>query len=254
MQSSIPYQSWIRFLDSFFDRLAIGFPHLDLSNLRGTINKAAAANPQFVVESFVQYTKQFEREILTRDDTLFTDKSKWQSIPLVGAMDLSPYWNDQTPHQNKEVVWKCVEQLYSKGKSLVESGRLTPAAGTNNGGNKKLLEQLTGYANYAAQKNGIQPSDLTQQPTDKIIDMAIDMLVKIKEDKFDFMKKDVLDQLCTELGIPPSLLRNMMGSMMGGGQVGNTFGLGQPAPGATPQINPAMLAQFMQMQQQMQKH
>lgn len=102
-------------MDQFLDELVETFPEeTGLKKYQSTFDLMKKANPRKCVEVFMNSARQFQNQIMTKNETFFLENS----VEFLDALNIKKWWSDELSDGTKGAIWQYLQTLMILGTTI----------------------------------------------------------------------------------------------------------------------------------------
>lgn len=99
----------------FLDELVKTFPEeTGLKKYQSTFDLMKKANPRKCVEVFMGSARQFQSQIMAKDEKFFLEGS----VDFLDALNIKKWWNDELSDSTKGAIWQYLQTLVILGTTI----------------------------------------------------------------------------------------------------------------------------------------
>lgn len=99
----------------FLDELVKTFPEeKGLKKYQSTFDLMKKANPRKCVEVFMGSARQFQNQIMAKDEKFFLEGS----VEFLDALNIKKWWNDSISDGTKGAIWQYLQTLMILGTTI----------------------------------------------------------------------------------------------------------------------------------------
>jgi hypothetical protein len=101
--------------DQFLDELLKTFPEESgLKKYQSTFDLMKKANPRKCVEVFMNSARQFQNQIMAKNEKFFLENS----VEFLDALNIKKWWNDELSDGTKGAIWQYLQTLMILGTTI----------------------------------------------------------------------------------------------------------------------------------------
>ena len=102
-------------MDQFLDELVKTFPEeTGLKKYQSTFDLMKKANPRKCVEVFMNSAREFQKQIMAKDEKFFLESS----VEFLDALNIKKWWNDSLSDNTKSAIWQYLQTLMILGTTI----------------------------------------------------------------------------------------------------------------------------------------
>lgn len=102
-------------MDQFLDELVKTFPEeTGLKKYQSTFDIMKKANPRKCVEVFMNSAREFQSQIMAKDEKFFLESS----VEFLDALNIKKWWNDSLSDNTKSAIWQYLQTLMILGTTI----------------------------------------------------------------------------------------------------------------------------------------